>query len=95
MSGKQFIINAGNANGIAGNQYSLKNLNDATQLVPYSVKLDSGSSTVSLPNASKVALTLNSAGKTCFVPTFRTTVGAAVKAGDYSDVLTFTVVTKS
>ncbi|WP_155637471.1 hypothetical protein [Burkholderia cepacia] len=95
VSGKQFIINAGNANGIAGNQYSLKNLNDATQLVPYSVKLDSGSSTVSLPNASKVALTLNSAGKTCFVPTFRTTVGAAVKAGDYSDVLTFTVVTKS
>ncbi|MXN76211.1 hypothetical protein GR157_15870 [Burkholderia sp. 4701] len=95
VSGKQFIINAGSANGVAGNRYRLKNLKDATQLVPYSVTLDSGTSNVSLPNASNKSLSLDSSGKTCFVPTFKTTVGPTVKEGDYSDALTFTVVTKS
>ncbi|WP_126283925.1 hypothetical protein [Burkholderia stagnalis] len=94
-SGKQFIINAGSANGVAGNRYRLKNLNDATQLVPYSLTLDSGTSNVSLPNASNKSLSLNSSGKTCFVPTFKTTVDQTVDEGDYSDVLTFTVITKS
>ncbi|MXN76215.1 hypothetical protein GR157_15890 [Burkholderia sp. 4701] len=95
VSGKQFIINAGSANGVAGNRYRLKNLKDATQLVPYSVTLDSGTSNVSLPNASNKSLPLDSSGKTCFVPTFKTTVGPTVDEGDYSDVLTFTVVTKT
>ncbi|KVN28524.1 hypothetical protein WJ63_12285 [Burkholderia pyrrocinia] len=94
-SGKQFIINAGSANGVAGNRYRLKNLKDATQLVPYSLMQDSGTSNVSLPNASNKSLSLNSSGKTCFVPTFKTTVGPTVDEGDYSDVLTFTVITKS
>lgn len=94
-SGKQFIINAGNANGVVSNRYRLKNLNDASQLVPYNVVLDSGTSRLSLPNAGNAAVSLNSSGKTCFVPTFKTTVDPSVKAGDYSDVLTFTVITKS
>ncbi|MEK6355263.1 MAG: hypothetical protein V4796_19215 [Burkholderia cenocepacia] len=95
VSGKQFIINAGSANGVAGNRYRLKNMKDATQFVPYSLTLDSGTSNVSLPNASNKSLSLNSSGRTCFVPTFKTTVDPTVKGGDYSDVLTFTVVTKS
>ncbi|WP_157661146.1 hypothetical protein [Burkholderia ubonensis] len=95
VSGKSFIINASNVNGIASNTYRLRNLNDSSQLVPYSVTLDSGSSTVSLPNMSNAALSLDSSGKTCFMPTFKASVGSSVKEGDYSDVLTFTVVTKS
>ncbi|UOB58020.1 hypothetical protein MRS60_27975 [Burkholderia pyrrocinia] len=95
IRGKNFIINASNANGVASNRYRLKNLKDASQLVPYSLTLDSGTSNVSLPNASKTSLPLDSSGKTCFVPTFKTTVDPTVKSGDYSDVLTFTVVTKS
>ncbi|RQZ34672.1 hypothetical protein DIE16_21640 [Burkholderia sp. Bp9090] len=95
VSGKQFVINAGSANGVVNNRYRLKNLKDATQLIPYSLTLDSGTSNVSLPNASNKALSLNSSGRTCFVPTFKTTVDPSVKSGDYSDVLTFTVITKS
>ncbi|MCF1369859.1 hypothetical protein LH704_18090 [Burkholderia cenocepacia] len=95
VSEKSFIINASNVNGIASNTYRLRNLNDSSQLVPYSVTLDSGSSTVSLPNMSNAALSLDSSGKTCFVPTFKASVGSSVKEGNYSDVLTFTVVTKS
>ncbi|WP_155122628.1 hypothetical protein [Burkholderia ubonensis] len=95
VSGKSFVIDASNVNGIADNTYRLRNLNDASQLVPYSVTLDSGSSTVSLPNMSNTALSLDSSGKTCFMPTFKASVGSSVKEGDYSDVLTFTVVTKS
>ncbi|MGZ2748868.1 hypothetical protein [Burkholderia stagnalis] len=93
-SGKQFIINAGSANGVVNNRYRLKNLKGATQFVPYSLTLDRGTSNVSLPNTSNKSLPLNSSGRTCFVPTFRTTVGPTVDEGDYSDVLTFTVVTK-
>ncbi|WP_141715385.1 hypothetical protein [Burkholderia ubonensis] len=95
VSEKSFIINASNFNGIASNMYRLRNLNDSSQLVPYGVTLDSGSSTVSLPNMSNAALSLASSGNTCFVPTFKASVGSSVKEGDYSDVLTFTVVTKS
>ncbi|RQR52309.1 hypothetical protein DIE18_32280 [Burkholderia sp. Bp9125] len=95
VSGKAFVINASSANGVVGNRYRLKNVNDASQLVPYSVTLNSGTSSVSLPNVTNTALSLDSSGKTCFVPTFKTTVDPKLKEGDYSDVLTFTVVTKS
>ncbi|RQR52311.1 hypothetical protein DIE18_32290 [Burkholderia sp. Bp9125] len=95
VDGKKFIVNASSANGIVGNRYRLKNVNDASQLVPYSVMLNSGTSTVSLPNATNTTLSFASAGRTCFVPTFKTTVDPNVTEGDYSDVLTFTVVTKS
>ncbi len=95
VNGKGFIINASSANGIVNNRYRLKNSTDVSQMVPYSVTLDSGTSILSLPNTNNTSLSLNSNGKTCFTPTFRTTVSDSVKEGDYSDVLTFTVVTKS
>ncbi|MEK7886886.1 hypothetical protein AAB992_07170 [Burkholderia contaminans] len=95
VNGKKFVINASNANGMVGNRYQLKNVADASQLVPYSVTLDSGSSTISLPNSTSAALSFGSSGRTCFIPTFKTTVDSALKEGDYSDALIFTVVTKS
>ncbi len=95
VASKAFVINASSDNGIVGNRYRLKHSADASQFVPYSLKLDSGSTVLSLPNESNLALPLNDSGNTCFVPTFMTTVVPTLKDGDYSDVLTFTVVTKS
>nr|WP_175801597.1 hypothetical protein [Burkholderia anthina] len=94
VSGKRFVINARNANGVVSNRYRLKNVDDASQFVPYSITLNGGASPLSLPNISSVPVSLNSSGKTCFMPTFKTTVDDNVKDGDYNDVLTFTVVTK-
>ncbi|WP_414451223.1 hypothetical protein AB4851_20325 [Burkholderia sp. 22PA0099] len=93
VKGRRFIVNASNANGVVGNRYRLKNMSDASQYVPYDLAL-SGATSFPLPNSSDVALTMDPSGKTCFVPTFKTTVDNKVKDGDYSDVLTFTVVTQ-
>ncbi|MBN3839064.1 hypothetical protein [Burkholderia sp. Ac-20349] len=96
VSGKLFVINASSANGIVGGRYRLRNLNDVTQYVPYNVTLDNGATIVPLPNASNKTVTFYSgASMACFTPTFSTTVSPNVKEGGYSDVLTFTVVTKS
>lgn len=95
VNGKKFVIDAGNANGIVGNRYRMINSADPTQAALYSIELNGGTSLFSLPNSRNEAVTFNSGGRTCFVPTFRTSVGAHLKQGDYHDVLTFTVVTKS
>ncbi|WP_155747300.1 hypothetical protein [Burkholderia territorii] len=95
VSEKSFIINAGNANGVTNGLYQLTHLSDPSQVVPYMVTLDSGSSKLTLPNKSNVARSFDPSGKTCFVPTFWTAVTKDVKDGDYNDVLTFTVFTKS
>ncbi|WDR86015.1 hypothetical protein [Burkholderia ambifaria] len=95
VSGKKFVINASNENGVVNGRYRLKHVSDASQTVPYNVKLDSGASTLSLPNTGSATVPLSTSGKTCFVPTFTATVGERAKNGDYSDVLTFTVITKS
>ncbi|MDN7876707.1 hypothetical protein [Burkholderia aenigmatica] len=92
---EQFIINATSANGISSNRFRLKNIDKPTQMIPYSVTLDSGSAKFSLPNGSKTSVKMNKDKRTCFVPTFNTSVGIDADVGDYSDVLTFTVVTKS
>ncbi|WP_414442793.1 hypothetical protein [Burkholderia sp. 22PA0106] len=90
VKGKRFLINASDANGTVGNRYRLKNTNDASQFIPYDVSF-SGNSVFSLPNVKNVALTMGDSGKTCFVPAFKTTVDN-VAEGDYSDVMTFTVI---
>ncbi|WP_198388269.1 hypothetical protein [Burkholderia ubonensis] len=94
-SSQRFVINATNANGVTDNRYLLKNASKPTQTVPYSLTLDSGSATFPLPNISSSPVTLNQGNRTCFTPTFMTSVDKAVEEGDYSDVLSFTVVTKS
>ncbi|MEK7886879.1 hypothetical protein AAB992_07135 [Burkholderia contaminans] len=95
VGGRRFIINARNDNGLVANRYRLNNVDDASQYVPYSIKLDGGTSTLSLPNSSSVSLPFGSSGKMCFVPTFKTTVDSDVKEGNYNDVLTFTIITTS
>jgi len=91
---RNFVINATSANGILGNRYLLKNVSKPSQTIPYDLTLDSGSATFRLPNANASPVTLNNKSRTCFVPTFRTSVEMNTDAGDYSDVLSFTVVTK-
>ncbi|MGR4041278.1 hypothetical protein P7C00_20360 [Pseudomonas sp. JDS08PS003] len=92
---QKFIINASNENGLSANgRYQLRNLEDSSQTVPYTVALNSGSTLVPLPNTQNALLSLSSDGRTCFVPTFRTLAEKWVKGGAYSDVLTFTIVAK-
>ncbi len=95
IAGFDIVIDADSQNGLIGGQYQLKDLDDPTQVVPYSLALDSGSSTVLLPNAVKAGIRLNVTSPTCFSPTFRTFVMPQLKPGSYSDVLIFTVVTKT
>lgn len=95
VSGKRFVIHATNANGRVNDRYRLRNVDDASQEVPYNVKLDSVQGTVNLPNFGEVGVLFNSSGRTCFVPTFTTTVAPNTKEGTYGDVLTFTIRTKS
>lgn len=45
VTGVRFIVNAKNVNGEVANRYRLKNVDDASQFVPYSIKLDGGGST--------------------------------------------------
>lgn len=95
VSGKRFSIDASGANDTFDKRYRLKNVDDDSQYVPYNVQLNSGSTTLNLPNVANAALAFSKSGKTCFIPTFRTTVERRLKAGMYNDVLTFTVTTKS
>jgi len=94
VNGQDFVINASSANGEAGNRYRLRHAEDASQFVPYNVELANGSSIVSLPNKTNMAVPFGGGGRTCFVPTFKTTVSPDLKEGDYSDVLLFEVITK-
>lgn len=94
-SSRRFVINASNENGTSMNRYLLKNVKKPTQSVPYTVTLDSGNNKFALPNINADPVTLDKGYKTCFVPTFKTSVDLTVDTGDYSDVLSFTVVTKS
>lgn len=92
---RNFVINATSANGTLDNRYLLKNISKPSQTVPYDLTLDSGSARFALPNAAESPVRLNKGNRTCFVPTFRTSVGLGADAGDYSDVLSFTIITKS
>jgi hypothetical protein len=94
-NGLDVVLDADSQNGVVDNQYQLKALADVTQVVPYSVVLDDGGTEFTLPNQAKSSIRLNSSGKTCFSPTFKTYVRPLLKKGDYSDVLTFTVVSKT
>jgi len=92
--GEKFLISASNSFGVHNSRYRLRHTSDPTQLVPYTLTLDSGGTRIQLPGNS-TALSFDTNGRTCFVPTFTTEVEKTVKEGDYSDVLTFTVTTKS
>lgn len=92
---RNFVINATSENGVSGDRYLLANTSKPSETVSYDLTLDSGTASFLLPNKAEKSVTLNKGNRTCFVPTFRTTVGLGAGAGNYSDVLSFTVVTKS
>ncbi|MNJ69662.1 hypothetical protein D3C77_660370 [compost metagenome] len=62
--------------------------------MPYRVVLRNAttSTEVALPNTGNVVSALGNNGRDCFIPTFTADTPKAAKEGDYSDVLTFTVV---
>ncbi len=90
----KYLISASNRNGVAGNKFQLAAKADPGQRVPYTLSLTGGGAPVALPSANGLSLTLGKSGRTCLTPTFKAWAGADLKSGgDFSDVLTFTIVT--
>ena len=95
ITNQKYLINATNSNGFSPTGgYLLKSLEDSSQTVPYTLTLDNSIDSVSLPNAQSRLFSLDAGGRTCFTPTFKAQPDKKVKAGAYSDILPFTVVTK-
>ncbi len=92
---RRFVIDATNQNGTSAGKFLLRNVKKADQVIPYSVTLDSGIERFNIPNQTKGSINLNKEQRTCFVPTFKTVVDYSIDTGNYSDVLSFTIVTKS
>lgn len=95
VDSKQFIITASNQNGVVNNQYRMMKAGDTTQAIPYRLTLNSGLHRLVLPNLTGSAIPLEAGGKTCFMPTFTTMAPKGIQSGEYSDVLTFNIVTQS
>ena len=95
LSNQKFLINATNIHGVSGDgRYLLKSLLDSSQTVPYTLTLANSKNSVLLPNTQSRLFSLDTGGRTCFTPTFKAQPDPTVKAGAYSDILTFTVVAK-
>lgn len=92
VNGKRFVIDASSAAGTINGRYRLKN---GTDTIAYTVELSNGAVNIPLPNTGGMTVSLDSTGRSCWMPTFTTDVPADAKAGQYHDVLTFTVVTKT
>ncbi|MBU9557076.1 hypothetical protein [Burkholderia multivorans] len=92
VNGKRFVIDASSAAGTVNGRYRLKN---GAATIPYTVELAGGAGNIPLPNTGSMTVPLDSSGQSCWMPTFTTNVPADAKAGQYHDVLTFTVVTKT
>lgn len=96
-AGQRYAIRATNQNGLSGDgSYQLKHLASPADAVPYRVALRNAltNATVELPNTRNVVSTLGNSGRECFAPTFVVDTPKTAKEGDYSDVLTFTVVAR-
>ena len=48
---------------------------------------------MALPSINGLPLTLSKSGRTCLTPTFKAGLAQRLKSTDFSDVLTFTIVT--
>lgn len=95
ITSQKYLINATNANGMSSDsRYLLRNLEDSSQTVPYDLALVNNTELVLLPNTLNRVFSLETAGRTCFTPSFWAQPDKAVKGGAYSDILTFTVVAK-
>jgi hypothetical protein len=95
VASKKFVIAASSTSGVVNKKFQLKNVLDKKQVIPYTMTVDNGVDSFDLPNLNSIAVSLNSSGQTCFVPTFKTSVDPSAKPGDYNDVVIFTVFTKS
>ena len=94
--GKDFIVNATNANGMVNNRFVLKHDLKPTNTLPYTLTLDSGGKQLLLPNSNNSTVKFDSsANQTCFTPTFDLYGSDNQEPGDYSDVITYEIVTKS
>ncbi|MFZ1874685.1 MAG: hypothetical protein WAU54_18195 [Chania sp.] len=95
-SGKDFIVNATNANGIVNNRFVLKHSLNATSVLPYTLTLDSVGKQILLPNINNSTIRFDGSGnQTCFTPTFDLYGSDDQELGDYTDVITYEIVTKS
>lgn len=94
--GKDFIVNATSANGIVNNRFALKHSLKPSNNLPYTLTLDSAGSQLLLPNIKNSTLKFDSSGnETCFTPTFDLYGSDSQELGDYTDVITYEIVTKS
>lgn len=94
--GKDFIINATNANGKVNNRFVLKHSLKPTISLPYTLTLDDTGKKLLLPNSNNSSVKFDSSGnQTCFTPTFDLYGSDNQEPGDYSDVITYEIVTKS
>ncbi|WP_176088731.1 hypothetical protein [Achromobacter anxifer] len=94
---RHYAIHATNQNGLASNGwYQLRHQSSPADTVPYRVVLQNATTNaeVALPNNSNVGSTLADSGRECFIPTFTADTPRTAKEGDYSDMLTFTVVAR-
>lgn len=97
LAGSSYVINATNQNGLASNGwYRLQHQSSPADTVPYRVVLQNSTTNaeVALPNNGNVAATFANSDRECFIPTFTADTPKTAKEGDYSDVLTFTVVAR-
>ncbi|MFC0226302.1 hypothetical protein [Serratia aquatilis] len=95
-SGKDFIVNATNANGIVNNRFVLKHSLNATSVLPYTLTLDNMGKQILLPNINNSTIRFDGSGnQTCFTPTFDLYGSDDQELGDYTDVITYEIVTKS
>lgn len=96
-TGLRYAISASNQNGLSGNgSYQLKHLTSPSDTIPYRLMLKNTATNaeVELPNTRNMISALGNSGRECFDPTFSAETPATAKEGDYSDVLTFTVVAR-
>ncbi|CAM4094032.1 hypothetical protein [Serratia silvae] len=93
---EDFIVNATSANGIVNNRFVLKHSLKPTNTLPYTLTLEGAGKQFILPNSNHSTVKFDSsANQTCFTPTFDLYGSDNQEPGDYSDVITYEIVTKS
>lgn len=93
---KDFIVNATNANGMVNNRYVLKHSLNPNYTLPYTLTLEGAGKSLLLPNGNNSTIKFDSSGnQSCFTPTFDLYGSDDQEPGDYSDVITYEIVTKS
>ena len=90
----KYLISASNRNGVAESKFLLASAENGNETIPLYVELGGGGAPVALPSINGLPLTLSKSGRTCLTPTFKAWAGATLKSTDFSDVLTFTIVTQ-